>query len=261
MKLCVSRLCLERNSCRILKEVDFTVCAGRRVAILGENGSGKSSLLHHLADAEPYTLNARGGDIQWSEPSLSLAQLARVRSLCRQQVEAAPGLTVREVLRLSIDSGQPLVPMEQVLEFWGLSALASRLTENLSGGERQRLELARTWWQIHAWGDGGVWLLDEPVNMLDMRYQQRLWLSLREHCHNGGAVLFSVHDINAALRHADDVLLLGAGRQLAFGPVATVLNAKNAEKTFGVPFVEHTMELPPFRWLSAVSEIENGIDR
>ncbi len=228
MMLSIQNATLLRQRIPLLTRIDFALLAGTCVALLGENGSGKSSLLHALADAEPGHLHWRGGDIAWGiPPTKDLTVRARYRSLSRQRIEAPLGLTVHDVLALASD--HPGVAIQR----WQLEDLAPRRTETLSGGQLQRLELARSWSQIQ--DQCGVWMLDEPFNMLDLRWQDGLGRLMSEHCQQGGSVLFSVHDLGRARQYAHRVLMLGEGCQLAFGGLDLLERHDLLARVYGLP--------------------------
>jgi iron complex transport system ATP-binding protein len=108
-----------------------------------------------------------------------------------------------------------------------------RLLAELAGGERQRVQIARVCaqiWQV----EGGVLLLDEPANHLDVRHQRALVALLRRRAAVGQAVVLAVHDLNLALAVADRVALLAQGRLLALGTPSEVLTSEALKTAFGV---------------------------
>jgi iron complex transport system ATP-binding protein len=112
----------------------------------------------------------------------------------------------------------------------GIAGLAPRLLSELSGGQRQLVFLA----QILV-DEPAVLLLDEPTSALDLRNQLALLSLLRDLAHGAGlAVMVALHDLNAALRFADRVLVLHEGRSVAEGRPPEVLTAELIAEVYGV---------------------------
>ncbi len=225
MRLHLHASSLWRRGRQLLDGLEVKIEAGQCWALLGENGSGKSSLLLALADAEP-ELRFVGTPPRWQPVLNDWRTRALWRSLARQHIEVAPGLRVRDVLAL-VSTAVPVCARA-----WGLEALLSCRLSELSGGQLQRLELARSWAQIEA--RAGLWLLDEPFNHLDMRAQVDLARHIRAYCRAGGAVMFSSHALAPARRLASAVLMLAAGRQLACGDVTLLDDAQLLERLYQV---------------------------
>ena len=118
-----------------------------------------------------------------------------------------------------------------------MQALAQRVLNTLSGGERARAQLARVLAQI--WepvpGHSRWLLLDEPTAALDMHHQHAVLRLARRWAHEHGVGVVAVlHDLNLALRYADQVLLLQNGRVQANGPPAHVLSEATVRRIWQV---------------------------
>jgi ABC-type Fe3+/spermidine/putrescine transport system ATPase subunit len=185
--------------------------AGGVLAVLGPNGAGKSTLLRSLAGLEPVL----GGRIE-----------RRVRgpvAMVFQRPVAFSG-SVLHNLRVAL-SGQRLprgevrVRVDEVLDHFGIAALASRRAATLSGGELRRLALARAFALRPA-----VLLLDEPFDDLDAAGQEALSLDLRRAIAGSEvAVAVVTHDLRRALLLADRVAVLLEGRLAQQGSREEVL--------------------------------------
>ena len=217
-------LTIRRGRRTILRDVDARIDPGRVVAILGANGAGKSTLLRALS-----------GDLQ---PELGrveldgrpLADWPRLE-LARRRATTGPSMTVnfpffvRELVALG---RHPHAPdprwdarcVDEALALAGAEVFAERRYNTLSTGERQRVQVARALAQI--WAPEGAaprWLLlDEPTANLDLSHSTVLLERLRELCSRGIGLAIIVHDINLALRFADEVILLAEGGILFHGP-------------------------------------------
>lgn len=192
--------------------VSFAAEAGEVVALVGPNGSGKSSLLRAAAGLLRCTGTIRcDGRIGFlpqdngSRAALTVMEtvlLGRIRAL-GMRVPAA------ELDRATV-----------ALDRLGIAHLALRLVSELSGGQRQLVFLA----QMLA-SDPAILLLDEPTSALDMRNQLSLLALLRAlACGQRLLVVVVLHDLNAAARFADRLLVLSEGRLVADGVPGKVLD-------------------------------------
>jgi ABC-2 type transport system ATP-binding protein len=132
-----------------------------------------------------------------------------------------PGRTGRTHLRLLADGiGVPASRVDEVLELVGLSDAGGRRIKGYSLGMRQRLGIAGA-----LLADPPVLMFDEPANGLDpegIRWMRGL---LRGHAARGGTVLLSSHLLGEVEHTVDRLLVIGAGRIVADGPVSSLLGA------------------------------------
>jgi iron complex transport system ATP-binding protein len=220
--------------------LDATIPRGDVVAVLGENGSGKSTFLKVLVRILPVA----GGELRFDGRSLSQIprrELARRVAYVPQSVDLVfPIRSLDLVLQGRAPHGNGFVAetsedlrlAREAMRACDVEDLADRDAKALSGGERRRVFLARALAQ-----EAEVWLLDEPTAGLDPRHRleflETLW---RVHRERGTTVLLVTHEIGLAARLATSVLLLRAGRTVASGPRGDVLTAENLGRVFGAPF-------------------------
>ena len=125
----------------------------------------------------------------------------------------------------------------EAMALTGVDHLAQRSLNTLSGGERARAHLARALaqiWQAPADGAARWLLLDEPTAALDLALQHHAMRLLRDWASQRGVGVVAVlHDLNLALRYADEVLLLGHGR-CQTGPVQAVLTPEAIARVWGL---------------------------
>ena len=199
---------------------------GHLLAILGANGSGKSSLLKALAGVQRHS-----GRIAWHG-----AGQGRIGYM-PQDTSARPALTAFEVVLLGRIRSLGFRPARADLEAaeaamaeTGVHALAQRRIGELSGGQRQLVLLA----QVLA-GDPAALLLDEPTSALDIAHQLHTLQLLRELTRRRGLTTIAIlHDLNAAARFADRLAVLHEGRLLATGPPADILQPCVLQPAFAV---------------------------
>lgn len=219
--------------------------AGRVAAIVGPNGAGKSTLLSMLS-GERAPLAGRIALDGRALAGVAAPALALRRAVLPQEGAVAFDFTVREVVELGRfphrlrPSPHEAAIVEQAMDATGVAHLAGRGVQRLSGGEKARAHLARALAQLwEPLPDGAArWLLlDEPTAALDLAWQHRCLGLLRQRAQEEGVGVVAVlHDLNLALRYADDALLLGpaASGGGLFGPVGEVLQAGAIEHTWGV---------------------------
>lgn len=259
----------------ILEDISFEAVGGELTAILGPNGSGKTTALKAIAGELPYsgsiTINDRdlGG--------LTAATQAQIRGVLPQISKVAFPFTVREIVTL----GQPLRETDRssndlvakVLERVDLTGFAGRRYNELSGGEQQRVQLARV---LHQIGDtmtdnGPSWLLlDEPVSSLDIRHQIQIMEVAKAFCSSGGGVIAVMHDLNLTAIYAQRIALLKSGRLAAAGRPEDVLQTSIVSDVFdcairlnevpvnGIPFaLPHAVRLPAIEARGKIRPLED----
>ncbi|HLH62578.1 MAG TPA: heme ABC exporter ATP-binding protein CcmA [Ktedonobacteraceae bacterium] len=192
----------------ILRGVDLDLCRGERVALLGANGTGKTTLLRILAgltkpDAGSVTIN--GMDIVHD------ALQARYRvGFVAHQPYLYDELTALENLVFFGRMYNVNEVHERAVALLNKVGLARRARERvsaLSHGQAQRLSLARA--LLHS---PPLLLLDEPDTGLDEGGNELLADILNEHSERGGATLFTTHNLEHALSWSDRIAILHAGR-------------------------------------------------
>ena len=240
--LSVRDLDVNIGSVRVAAGLGFDLAAGERMAILGRNGTGKTTLLTTLAglrEAEAGTVSLCGEDYA----ALDARRAAQLRGLLPQGHLDAFQSTVLETAligrhphlgRWHWEGKEDERIAREALAAVDLAGLGSREVHTLAGGERQRLAIAALLAQ-----QPRLYLLDEPLAHLDLNHQIAvLELLSRRAREEGVGIVMVLHDINLALRHADRALLLfGEGRTLE-GPVEAVLTAESLSRLYGHPLRE-----------------------
>ena len=238
------------RSARLLDAVDVAFGRGRFAVILGPNGAGKSTLLRvatGLVRPTAGTVSYGGRRIGTFAP----LELARTRAVLSQQVEMAFALTAADVVMMGryphfgqVPTARDRAIVGDALGLVGLAARCDQLYPTLSGGERQKVHLARVLAQL--WTEGSaengaaddahalrVLFLDEPTASLDVQYQLAVLDLARDFVGAGGTVVAVLHDLNVALRYADHVVVLDAGR-VAYDGEPGVISQELLERVFRV---------------------------
>jgi iron complex transport system ATP-binding protein len=225
--LVTRELCVTRGERRLIKGLDLTLASGELIAVVGPNGAGKSSLLATLAGLFP----PAAGEIRVEGavldrlPRRTVAR--RLGYLAQDSDDPYPASVLETVLigrHPHIDfwrweSTADRSRARQALRAMGLEATATQSVATLSGGERRRLAIATLLAQAPR-----IYLLDEPLEALDLAFRIRLLRLLGHLAALGGVgVIFSLHDLSLAARHADRVILLDGHGSATLGTPATVL--------------------------------------
>jgi ABC-type Mn2+/Zn2+ transport system ATPase subunit len=211
-----------------IRDVAFSLGAGERMALLGPNGGGKTTLLRALlAELRPMAgelrVGARCATVPQTERSrldypVSALDVATMGALSRLPWWRRPGRADREAAR-------------RTLERVAMGALAEETYGELSGGQRQRTLIARALVQ-----DARVLLLDEPFTGLDRPGAELLDGLIAALAAEGRAVVIATHDLEQA-RRWDSVLCLNH-RQIAIGRPEQALDRQVLEDTYGGQIVE-----------------------
>jgi iron complex transport system ATP-binding protein len=219
-------------------DIALSLERGEVLALLGPNGSGKTTLLKTLLGLLP----ARGGSLALDgQPvaTLSPPQRARALGYVPQAHAGTFAFTVLSVVLMgrSAHGGLFAAPSPRdyeiahaMLDRLGIDRLAGRPYTLISGGERQLVLIARALAQEPAYV-----ILDEPTASLDFGNQGRVMREIRRLAAEGLGVLFTTHDPNQALRHADRVMMLRDGQALASGRADELLTPDRLEQLYGVP--------------------------
>jgi iron complex transport system ATP-binding protein len=221
----------------VLRGVTFALMPGEITAVVGPNGAGKSTLLRVLAGlATPH----RGDVLVEGRALAGLAAGERAKRVAyiAQRGELSEGFSVRQTVALGryAAGGGDGAHVERALVRCGLEGLAEEGFHRLSVGQQQRVALARALAQLGGI-TGGVLLADEPLASLDPRHAGLAAAILREEAAAGRAVAVVVHDLTAAARLADRVVVLNSrGTMTAWDAPGEALSPVRLRRLFGVAF-------------------------
>ncbi|TCZ78275.1 ABC transporter ATP-binding protein [Paenibacillus albiflavus] len=181
---------------------------GKISALLGPNGAGKTTTISMILGL----MKPTSGDITvLGQPAGTKALSQRVGALM-QDVKAADGLTVVEVLNLFRSYYTNPMSLEQLLDISGLHKEAKRRASALSGGQRRRLAFAQS-----LVGNPELILLDEPTVGMDVEARTRFWDTIKGLAANGRSILLTTHDLYEADAVADHISIIAGGRIVAEG--------------------------------------------
>jgi ABC-2 type transport system ATP-binding protein len=200
----------------VLQDVSFTVGRGTVFALLGANGSGKTTtinILTTLIKADDGTANVAGFDVS-EQPSKVREQI----SLTGQFAAVDHVLTARENLVLMGELRHvpdPAQTAADLLDKFDLTDAADRRLLTFSGGMRRRLDIA-----MSLVGDAPIIFFDEPSTGLDPKSRTDMWQTIRQLVENGTTVFLTTQYLEEADHLADQVAILHDGRIVASGTPA-----------------------------------------
>jgi iron complex transport system ATP-binding protein len=214
---------------QVVSGLSFAARPGALTAIIGPNGSGKTTTLRALSGERAYSgrIEISGCDLR----TMSAADMALTRGVLQQSVSLGFPFRVREILEMGIIAGdvhsraEAETVMAAALKAVDLAGFENRVATALSGGEQARMHMARVLCQISSpMRDGRPrWLfLDEPVASLDVKHQLAIMTLARAFAEAGGGVMAVMHDLNLTAMFADHVVMLRGGRLHAAGAPADV---------------------------------------
>ena len=214
MSLQVLRLAKHYGNAAVFRDVTFNVGAGEFVAIVGDSGVGKSSLLNCLAGLDSWSSGSVAVDGQ-DLATLDEAGLARLRrektGFVFQAFHVLPHLDVAQNIALPLmllgqkDRLANAQRVQEMLAALGLVGLGERLPQQLSGGQLQRVAIARA--LVHR---PALLLADEPTGNLDPGTAATVIDALTAQARQHRAALVLVTHSQAAAQRADRVLRLTA---------------------------------------------------
>jgi iron complex transport system ATP-binding protein len=240
----VDNLTLQHPGKTLCRGLSVTISAGECWAILGENGSGKTTLLNRLAGLQRSKDPADARILADGKPlhAWDRREFARNLGILLQEEPGEFWGTVEEYVLLGRhphlkgllgwDASDHEIAM-QALERMELINLAHRRLATLSGGERQRARIALLLAQSPS-----CYLLDEPLQHLDLRHQLATLLLFHELARQGRTVVMVLHDASWANRFCSHVLMLFENGATMGGPAVEVLNRTHLETLYRCPMHE-----------------------
>ncbi len=213
--------------------LDLDIAPGEFLAVLGPNGSGKTSLLKVLLGLTQLS----GGTVEVSGVAPHKGSSAVGYVPQQKGFDADLGVRGRDLVELGLTGhrygfgragGDVRARVDAAIASVGASAYADRAIGRLSGGEQQRLRVAQA-----LLGDPSVLLCDEPLLSLDLAHQRAVveLLDARRKA-AGTAIVFVTHEINPILPIVDRVLYLVNGRW-AIGPPDEVMTSERLSELYG----------------------------
>lgn len=230
----VEDLVVSFGSRRILDGISMELPHGRRIAVTGPNGCGKTTLLRCISGA----MTPDSGSVHVNGRPLSeysVPRLARELAVVSQFENMVDQVRVLDIVLMGCGVRRSTLSAYTAhdrdlalgcLATVGLTGSEHRIAATLSGGERQRVLIARALAQRSR-----AMLLDEPTNHLDMRYQHEVLQCIGKEV---ASQLVVLHDLNMVARYSDIVVMLDGGAVAAIGAPEEVLTPELIQEVYGM---------------------------
>lgn len=222
----------------IVDDLNLSVPSGQITALVGANGSGKSTILKTMARL----MKPRGGTVFLDGSSIhkkSTKEVAKQLAILPQNPTAPEGLTVEELVSYGRFPHQrglgALTKVDKEVVRWsiertGMGEFFDRPVDQLSGGQRQRAWIAMALAQ-----ETEILFLDEPTTFLDMAHQLEVLKLLQKlNADYGRTIIMVVHDLNHAARYAHHVVAIKQGKVVCAGSPDEVVTCGVLKEVFGI---------------------------
>jgi len=261
--LCVSAQARKRQLTPIVSDINFSIAPGKVTALIGESGSGKTTIaLACLGFARPGCVINAGAVKLGDVDVLKLSNLERLRirgkdiAYIAQSAAAAfnSALTInRQVTETAVINGimskaqatTKAISLYRELDLPEPETIGNRYPHQVSGGQLQRLMAA-----MAMICDPRLLILDEPTTALDVTTQIEVLRSFKKLIRNNNtSAIYVSHDLAVVAQIADEVLVLKQGRVVEHGAVSQIISHPKHEYTIELINAAHVMpeQLPPAR--------------
>ncbi|WP_338553266.1 ABC transporter ATP-binding protein [Paenibacillus sp. KS-LC4] len=238
IRLTTSNLDIGYDERLIVQDLNIAIPQGKITALVGSNGSGKSTILKTMARL----MNPSAGSVLLDGKSIhkqATKEVAKQLAILPQNPTAPDGLTVFELVsygRFPYQKGFGSVSKDDrkiiqwAIEATGMVDFADRPVDQLSGGQRQRAWIAMSLAQ-----ETDILFLDEPTTFLDMAHQLEV-LHLLEKLNevNKRTVVMVVHDLNHASRYAHHMIAIKKGSVVGEGSPQKVMTPEILREVFNI---------------------------
>ncbi|GKU76651.1 ABC transporter ATP-binding protein [Paenibacillus sp. L3-i20] len=238
IRLTTSELDIAYDDRLIVQNLNIAIPQGKITALVGANGSGKSTILKTMARI----MNPTKGNVLLDGKSIhkqSTKEVAKQLAILPQNPTAPDGLTVAELVsygRFPYQKGFGSMTKEDrsivqwSIEATGMGEFADRPVDHLSGGQRQRAWIAMALAQ-----ETDILFLDEPTTFLDMAHQlEVLHLLQKLNELNNRTIVMVVHDLNHATRYAQHMIAIKNGKVSGEGTPVEVVTPDIMREVFNI---------------------------
>lgn len=216
----VKQLNKDYGAHRALSGIDLEVYAGEVLAVLGNNGAGKTSLINSVLGMHSY--QAEHVEL-FGKTMLSQSRPLEIRQkvgVMMQLGALAANLTVFEQLDLFCSYYKNGFSVDELIDRFDLNSIAKQRFGKLSGGQRQQVLFV-----LSVAGKPDLLFLDEPTAGMDVEARHALWRHILNYRSAGTAIVLTTHYIEEAERLADRVAMLREGRIISFDKLQHVVGS------------------------------------
>ncbi|KZD23272.1 iron ABC transporter [Tardiphaga robiniae] len=223
---------------KVLRDLSMPPIPGGKItALVGPNGAGKTTLLRAVAGLVPASGDIRFGALDMLTASAS--ERSRAMAFMPQFLPQRMALSVLESVISALRASPPQIERMDAAAFrdvaletlsgLGIVDLALQPFDKLSGGQRQLASLAQALVRKPR-----LLLLDEPTSALDLRHQLQVMNIVKTAARGGTAVIAVLHDLQAAARWADSIVVMKSGALYTSGAPADAISATMLSDVYGI---------------------------
>ncbi len=235
-----------RNSNNILEDINLCIDHGQHWAIIGQNGSGKTSLIsiingyHQPSEGKACVLGRKFGSSDMRELRLHIGECSsEIRNMIHQWEPVRDIVISGKFASIGLyetPSAKDNTRADELIDIFGLSGMSDRRFSTLSDGEKQKTLLARA-----LMPEPELLLLDEPCSGLDIKAREELLTAVQKMTvmDGGPTLIYITHHIEEILPSITHVLALRKGKVIASGPKEQVVTNEVLSRTFEVPVELH----------------------
>ncbi|MCF8567358.1 sugar ABC transporter ATP-binding protein [Alicyclobacillus tolerans] len=210
------------NGIPVLKDISFSLGAGRVLGLVGQNGAGKSTLMKILAGVYTHdsgTIKVRGHSVSHSDP---ISALKNGIATIHQELSLCPNLTVVENMFLGnlSDNLLGVVNLKSLIERaqnvfaeMNININPKAIVSSLSLSQQQMVEIAKAYLKKPS-----ILILDEPTSSLNVEEKKALYKVIEHLKLNNTSMIFVSHFLDEVLDNCDEVLVLRDGAVVNVGP-------------------------------------------
>jgi iron complex transport system ATP-binding protein len=235
-----------RNGNKILGDINLCIDQGQHWAIIGQNGSGKTSLIsiingyHQPSQGKACVLGRKFGSTDLRELRLHIGECSsEIRNMIHQWEPVRDIVISGKFASIGLyetPSAKDNERVSDLIDIFGLSGMAGRKFSTLSDGEKQKTLLARA-----LMSEPELLLLDEPCSGLDIKAREELLTAVQKMTvmREGPTLIYITHHIEEILPSITHVLALKKGKVIASGEKEQVVTNEVLSRTFEVPVELH----------------------
>ncbi|MDF2922762.1 MAG: fecE [Paenibacillaceae bacterium] len=237
-RLFTKQLDIAYESRMIVEDLNLSIPTGKITALVGANGSGKSTILKAMARI----LKPKRGSVFLDSKAIhqqSTKEVAKQLAILPQNPTAPDGLTVGELIGygrfphqkgFGNQSKEDREIIRWAVQVTGMEEFFDRPVDQLSGGQRQRAWIAMALAQ-----QTDILFLDEPTTFLDMGHQLEVLKLLQKlNVEEARTIVMVVHDLNHATRYAGHMVAIKAGKVISEGSPQEVMTKDVLRSVFGI---------------------------
>lgn len=194
-----------------LAGLSFSVREGGKIALLGQNGAGKSTAISLMLGLRA---PSEGSVMVFGREAGPLRRAGEIGAML-QEAGLPPGIQTKELLSFYRGLYPAPLPFDEIVARARIEEFIAKRVEHLSGGQRRRVLFA-----LAIAGNPRLLFLDEPTSALDAESRRAFWREIDAFAAQDRTVLFTTHHLDEADAHAEHVLVIQRGRLLVEGSPA-----------------------------------------